>query len=257
VTHINGMGVTPKSGLTSAQALLDSVTAKIQSAGADVAVDQDAIDVLFTYSAKRGNFASDVYNCIKGKVGVEDSVTRSQEQTMLDAVAAKRRIHVSAHSRGTIKTDNAVRTVFKTLAAQYKIDMRADPQVLRDARKRARDIYASGLMDLETAKLIAVEQTAAYAGEQRAKAEMDRFIQLVYGGNAVSYPSSVIPVELFVGSMDFVSLGVGTYTKAGAKWASGNDRSVLHKQGGGHGYTENYAKPVGEAIGADILKEQE
>ena len=112
-------------------------------------------------------------------------------------------------------------------------------------------------MDMETAKLIAVEQTAAYVGEQRAKAEMDRYIQLVYGGNAVSYPSSVIPVELFVGSTDFVSLGVGTYTKAGAKWASGNDRSVLHKQSGGHGYTENYAKPVGEAIGADILKEQE
>ena len=256
VTHINGMGVTPKSGMTSAKALLTAVEAQIRKAGGEVAVEKEAIDVLFTYSAKRGNVASDIYNCIKGKLGVEDSVTRSQEQTMLDAVAAKRRIHVSAHSRGTIKTDNAVRTVFTTLAAQYKPAMKQSRQVQSDARRLARNYEATGIMSMQVALPLAIEQAAAYHAEQRAKAEMDAFIQLVYGGNAVSYPSKVIPVELFVGSADFVSLGVGTYTKSGAKWASGNDRTKLHKQGGGHGYTENYAGPVGAAIGADIRRER-
>lgn len=107
-------------------------------------------------------------------------------------------------------------------------------------------------MGPEIAEMIALDQCAEIEAEHQAKKAMDDFIQLVYGGNAVSYPSSVLQVELFVGSRDFVSLGVGTYTKSGAKWASGNKSSVLHKQKGGHGYTENYAKPVGAAIGVDL-----
>lgn len=173
---------------------------------------------------------------------------------MLDAVNAKRRIFVSAHSRGTIKTDNAVRTTFKTLVAQYTPAMTLLGTVKADARERAKLLEETGLMNARTARAIALQQSAAIEAERQVKKDMDQYIKLVYGGNAVSYPSSVIPVEMFVGSKDFVSLGVGTYTKAGAKWASGNKDSVLHKQGGGHGYTENYAGPVGGAIGEDIIK---
>jgi len=255
VTHINGMAVTPESGMTSANTLLDSVQGKIAAAGNDVAVDQDAIDVLFTYSAKRG-LVGDLWDCLKGKARVKDDVTQSQERLMLDAVAAKRRIHVSAHSRGTIKTDNAVRTIFKTLTGQYKQELIAkqDKALQREARARAKELESTGLIDSGMAADMALEQVVEQKAKQRARTDMDKYIQLVYGGNAVSYPSSVIPVTLFVGSTDPVSFGVGTYTKSGAKWASGNKRSVLHKQAGGHGYTPNYAKPVGGKIGEDILQ---
>lgn len=253
ITHINGMGVTPQSGMTSAEALLDSVQGKIAQQD-EVAVDQSALDVLFTYSAKRSNIFGDLWDCIKGKTRVEDEPTRSQEKLMLDAIAAKERLHVSAHSRGTIKTDNAVRTVFSILTKQYKPGMRNKGAVKADAKLRAKALEGTGLMDRTIAYEIGLDQAMEIAAQEKAKTDMDQYIQLVYGGNAVSYPSSVIPVELFVGSGDFVSLGVGTYTKAGAKWASGNKRSLLHKQKGGHGYTPNYAKPVGEAIAKDILE---
>jgi len=254
VTHVNGMGVMPESGMKSAEALLASVQSTIAKAGDDVAVDPDVIDVLYTYSAKRSSFVSDVFNCLKGKLQVEDSVTGTQEQTMLDAVAARRRIHVSAHSRGTIKTDNAVRNAFTTLAAEYTARLRSDQGVRRAARKLQQDLIDTGLMDSKMALAFAIESVARARAEDEVKADMNRYIQLVYGGNAVSYPSSVLPVELFVGSMDFVSLGVGTYTNWGAGWASGNKGTKLHKQSGGHGYTQNYAKPVGEAIGKDLEK---
>lgn len=255
VTHINGMGVTPQSGLTSAEALLDSVQAKIKQAGNDVAIDQSAIDVLFTYSAKRSNFLGDIWNCIKGKARVEDDVTRSQEQTMLDAIAAKRRLHVSAHSRGTIKTDNAVRTVFKILVDRYVPGLRDKSSVKKEARQRAKELEETGLFDAGMAYDLALEQCARSGAEDEAKRVMDKYIQLVYGGNAVQYPSSVLPVEMFVGKGDFVSMFVGTYTDWGAKLASGNDRSQLHKQSGGHSYTTNYAAPVGGAIGSDMIRE--
>jgi hypothetical protein len=254
VTHVNGMGVAPESGVKSAEALLDSVQSAIKKGGGDVAVDQSAIDVLLTYSAKRKNIFVDIWECIKGKVRVEDDVTRSQEQLMLDAIRAKKRLHVSAHSRGTIKTDNAVRTVFKMLVAQYKPGQMNKSSVKKDARARAKQLEDTGLMDADIAMQIALDQSAEIAAENVAKQDMDRYIQLVYGGNAVSYPSSALRIEMFVGSKNFVSLGVGTYTKSGAKWASGNQDSVLHKQGGGHSYGSNYAAPVGGAIGADMIR---
>jgi hypothetical protein len=177
---------------------------------------------------------------------------------MLDAVAAKRRIHVSAHSRGTIKTDNAVRTVFKTLAGQYTQELLANPDkaLQREARARAKDLESTGLFDSGMAADLALQQVAEQKAKERAKKAMDTYIQLVYAGNAVSYPSSVIPVTMLVGSKDPISFGVGTYTKSGAKWASGNKRSSLTKvPGATHGYTRNYARPVGGKIGQDLLPE--
>jgi len=257
VTHVNGMMVTPESGMTSANTLLDSVQGKIAAAGNDVAVDQDAIDVLYTYSAKQG-LVADLWDCLKGKLRVRDDVTRSQEQLMLDAVAAKRRIHVSAHSRGTIKTDNAVRTVFKTLTAQYTQELLAKPDkaLQKEAQAFAKELEATGLFDSGMAADFSLQQAAEQKAKERAKKDMDRYIQLVYAGNAVSYPSSVIPVTMLVGSKDPISFGVGTYTKSGAKWASGNKRSNLTKvPGATHGYTQNYAKPVGGKIGLDVLQD--
>ena len=141
VTHVNGMAVAPESGMTSANTLLDSIQGKIASAGNDVAIDPDAIDVLYTYSTIRSNTFGDLWDCLKGKVRVKDDVTKTQEQLMLDAVTAKRRIHVSAHSRGTIKTDNAVRSVFKVLAGQYTQELIAkkDRALQREAQAARRN----------------------------------------------------------------------------------------------------------------------
>lgn len=140
VTHVNGMQVALESGMKSAEALLESVRATVADAGGEAAIDPSTLDVLFTYSAKRSNIGADIWNCLKGKVQVEDAVTESQETTMLDAVTARRRIHVSAHSRGTIKTDNAVRTVFKTLVTTYKPAQTKNAKVIKDARRRAREL---------------------------------------------------------------------------------------------------------------------
>lgn len=54
VTHINGMAVAPKSGLLSAAALQETVNTAL-GGKEDVAFGQDAVDMLYTYSAQRGN----------------------------------------------------------------------------------------------------------------------------------------------------------------------------------------------------------
>jgi hypothetical protein len=260
VTHLNGMNVRPQSGIESALALQESINQtldeKMQEGG--VALKQDAVDVLYTYSAQRGEgmsgFVGDVFDCIKGKVGIDDQVTLSQTDLMLDAVARQKRTTVSAHSRGTIKTDNAVRNVHKLLVERYSGPARKNAEVIRKAKENARWLVQSSLaeFDYKTAYSMALEGQAQQYADKQAREEMDLYIQLVYAGNAVSYPSSVLKVEMFVGSSDMVSMGVGTYTKLGAKVASGNSKTKLHKQSGGHGFTENYANPVGKTIAEDI-----
>jgi hypothetical protein len=260
VTHLNGMNVKPQSGIDSALALQESINQtldeKMQENG--VALNQDAVDVLYTYSAQRGEglsgFAGDVFDCLKGKVGMDDTVTLSQTDLMLEAVNRKKRTTVSAHSRGTIKTDNAVRNAHKQLVELYAVAARKEPEVIKKARELAHYIANNGMgFDFQTALSLAIEGQAQQFADKLARENMDKYIQLVYAGNAVSYPSSVLPVEMFVGSSDVVSLGVGTYTKAGAKIASGNSKTKLNKQSGGHSFTGNYARPVGQTIGIDIM----
>lgn len=261
VTHLNGMNTKPQSGLESALALQESVNINLDQNMKEegVALRQDAIEVLYTYSAQRGDgmsgFAADVFDCIKGKVGVNDTVTTSQTDLMVTAVNTKKRITISAHSRGTIKTDNAVRDAYAQLIEQYMPAGRKDPEVIKDAAEYARNLVESGMgFDQETAYSLGLEAAARQYADKLARKNMDAFIQLVYAGNAVSYPSSALPVEMFVGSSDLISMGVGTYTELGAKLASGNSKTKLHKQSGGHGFSDNYASPVGATIAKDIQK---
>ena len=136
---------------------------------------------------------------------------------MTSAVDSKRRVTVSAHSRGTIKTDNAVRLTYKRLLAK---------RIKQGAKKKT--------------------------AETEVKASMDRYIQLIYAGNAVSYPSSVLKIKMFSGGGDLVSLGVGTWSVSGAKWASGNQNSSMTRTSGGHGFDVNYAAAVGLEAAHDI-----
>jgi hypothetical protein len=61
VSHINGMMVTPESGIGSAKKLKDAIDANLGPEG--VALE---VDVLYTYSANRG-FLKDLLECIQGR----------------------------------------------------------------------------------------------------------------------------------------------------------------------------------------------
>ncbi|MBK9125186.1 MAG: hypothetical protein IPM16_18970 [Chloroflexi bacterium] len=238
VTHINGMAVAPQSGLNSAVALLDAVNDAMGSA-TDSAFDQSAIDVLYTYSAQRGGLVSDLWDCIKGKVRVNDRATGKQVEIMLDAITRKKRTTVSAHSRGTIKTDNAVRKVHK----------KTTRDLLPSLRKQHYNALVKKWEGADTGIGIGPKEMAEMElyrmAEQEAKQVMDRYIQLIYAGNAVQYPSSALKPTLFVGGLDFVSMTVGSYTKliSGAKSVG---------KLAGHGFSKNYSKAVGTAIAQDI-----
>jgi hypothetical protein len=241
VTHVNGMNVKPESGIRDAVSLQNSVNETLDS-DEEVALGQDAVDVLYTYSTTLG-FGSDVWDCIKGKLSFSDDVTASQRQIMLDAVHNQQRTTVSAHSRGTIKTDNAVRQTHAALTQEYL------PQVWEEAEQ---------VLTLNRFQRFLVSSVIKDIAETRAKEEMDKYINLVYAGNAVEFPSTVLPVDYIVGSYDAISMLVGTYSEWGTKdwWVSGHDESTMTKVSGGHGYRDNYAATAGELIGQDILRHQ-
>jgi len=207
VTHLNGMDVAPQEGLMSALALQRAINGEVTGEG---------VDVLYTYSATRG-FAVDVMSCVGAKAGKGGNVTELQTEMMMAAVRNKRRITISAHSRGTIKTDNAVRLAYRRL-------------VQEEVKRGELFILA----------------------EMLVKSNMNRYIQLIYAGNAVSYPSNVLKVKMFTAGGDLVSMGVGTYTESGARWASGNPESNLVKTEGGHSFVVNYSQWVGTEIAHDV-----
>jgi hypothetical protein len=240
VTHINGMDVNPKEGLLSASALQESVNKALEGED-DVAMGQDAVDLLYTYSAKRGWMGVDLWDCIKGKVEVEDGATEKQKEIMLDAVRNKHRVTVSAHSRGTIKTDNAVMSVHDILSAEYLSETRAD---YYDAAlvhwKGFADEYGVPAEELAD---MSVKQIAG----KKAKEDMNQYIQLVYAGNAVSWPSSVLKPSMYVGGADLVSMSVGSYTST----LMGTKSVGALK---GHEFISNYVPAVGKEIAEDIKK---
>jgi hypothetical protein len=242
VTHINGMAVAPKSGLQSAMALQESVNQAMGGEGnVDVAMGQDAVDVLYTYSAQRGGLFADVWDCIKGKVGEEDPATEKQVEIMLDAVHRKKRVTVSAHSRGTIKTDNAVMEAHKVLAAERL------PQVRTEMADSIREYWQANDPGIGLTPDILAEMSFTGIADKQAKEDMNLYIHLIYAGNAVQYPSSIVPPTLYAGGMDFVSMFVGSYTKllTGAK-----SPGALK----GHGFVENYVPHVGGEIAKDLKK---
>ncbi len=256
VTHLNGMQVVPQSGIQDAVTLQETINTALDE-GMDkngVALQQSAVDVLYTYSAKRSNFLVDLFDCIKGKVGVEDAVTQSQETIMLDAVRNKQRVTVSAHSRGTIKTDNAVRTVYKVLTKEFLKDAKQDPEVqaaYEKALEKASEMGEDSQLAPDMIADMASEEKAKQVAAKRAEAEMNAYIQLIYAGNAVSFPSKILKTDLYVGKSDMVSFFVGTYTKTGAETLS-NGKATMHKVSGGHGFTANYVKHVGNRIAEDL-----
>jgi hypothetical protein len=195
--------------------------------------------MLYTYSAQRGNPAVDVWDCIKGKLGIDDEATEKQQQIMLDAINEQRRVTVSAHSRGSIKTDNAVRNVFKIVTDGVLPEVRSEKW---DEAVEYWENNDPGIgIDAETLAQVTIVGMA----EERAKEIMNRYIQLIYAGNAVQYPSSALPPRMFVGGMDPVSMFVGSYTKT-----FGGTTSVGKTKG--HSFVSSYVPAVSQAIAQDI-----
>lgn len=245
VTHVNGMNVKPQSGIQDALSLQAGINEQLAKGGDDVALGQDAVDVLYTYSTTL-SFIPDVFDCLVGKMGFDDTVVDMQKQVMLDAVHNKQRVSVSAHSRGTIKTDNAVRESFATLTEEMipVIEQELSGTITMTERNRSR--LQSAIRDIAKA---------------RAKEEMDNYIHLIYAGNAVEFPSSVLPIDFIVGSRDAISILFGTYTETGtqdhALVPGGHDDSTMTKlPGHGHGY-QGYAPTAAEIIGQDIIRERD
>ena len=251
VTHINGMNVAPKAGIMSAVALQDNLNEEIGGEN-DVALEQDAVDVLYTYSAQRGNPLVDVFDCIKGKLQIKDQATRRQEEIMLDAVRRRKRVTVSAHSRGTIKTDNAVRIVHKKLSKEYL------PEITKADFAWVKDYWQNNpIPGLRTKEL--VKDTLKAFADKKAQAQMNEYIQLIYAGNAVLYPSAFLDFKMFVGGQDVVSMFVGTYSELGRKrdvvlGIGGSKDSKVKSvgKGKGHGFAGNYVPAVAGEIAQDL-----
>jgi len=253
VTHINGMSVKPTEGIASAVKLHEELRNSLASTN-DAAVETD---VLFTYSATRG-LVTDLLECMKGKLYIGDDATKMQEQIMLDAVDTQNRTTVSAHSRGTIKTDNAVLNVHKMIRLRPELfDTAYDsPEALAIGEEAYQDvvsevdIFKGALLNPEVARDIAQKEYAQQEAYREASRLMDTYIQLIYAGNAVQLPSTKVKGHLVVAKGDPITIGVGKYFR----WAKPSNMEMTDIPGT-HGFDENYAKTVAETIAKDLRDE--
>jgi hypothetical protein len=256
LTHLNGMNVKPTSGMNGAASLQTEVSQNIENVMQEngVVLDQDAVDVLYTYSASLGA-ARDVLGCIKGKVRVNDKVTDSQKNIMMDAVLSKHRVIVSAHSRGTIKTDNAVELAYKELCEKYK--KRFETKRRKEVEDSCIEKYNS-LPEKEQARMTENDAIIRFSPKvtkalvhSEVLRDMDSYIKLIYAGNAVSLPSSKLKVTMFVTKFDHISFLFGTYSNKGAKMRKSQKNSV--SGGAGAHSFGNYTKQVGKEAATDRL----
>jgi hypothetical protein len=249
VTHINGMMVKPNSGIGSAIRLQQ----ELEKAGGNALLSTEVPSVLYTYSAHRG-FVTDLAECIWGKLYQDDDATDRQTQIMLDAVANQHRTTVSAHSRGTIKTDNAVRNAHARISAGFLPAALADPAVAQLAKDAAELAAQHNELGLSPAMLEPVYQRlfAREQADRLATAELDKYIQLIYAGNAVQFPSASVNLNLVVAGSDPVTIGVGKYFG----FAKGS-KTKMTDVAGGHGFNANYAATVAQLIIDDLQAQQQ
>jgi hypothetical protein len=173
---------------------------------------------------------------------------------MLDAVANQHRTTVSAHSRGTIKTDNAVRNAHARISADFLPAALADPAVAQLAKDAAELAAQHNELGLSPAMLEPVYQRlfAREQADRLATAELDKYIQLIYAGNAVQFPSASVNLNLVVAGSDPVTIGVGKYFG----FAKGS-KTKMTDVAGGHGFNANYAATVAQLIIDDLQAQQQ
>jgi hypothetical protein len=272
VTHINGMQVKPKDGINSARGLQKLLEAN----------GMKNPDVLYTYSSTQG-LLTDLAECIAGKLSLGDPETESQETLMWDAIKNQHRTTISAHSRGTIKTDNAVRNVHKRLSKEY-FSSAANSEEAKQAEAAAINEYLESSVYGEPGCLspsyigkIAHEAKAQEIADRLASEEMNKYIHLIYAGNAVEFPSTVLKGDLYVApgnwyslwNMDYISFLVGSNFEFAQK-LKGTQNMTLHRlkpeevgrnekgesEVGGHNFDKHYAGAVAKNIAEDMKKQE-
>ncbi|PSB59540.1 hypothetical protein DSM107010_35140 [Chroococcidiopsis cubana SAG 39.79] len=234
VTHINGMNVQPAEAVKSGRNLHKEIAKELGN----------HLDILYTYSSTKG-FIGDVQECTEGKFGISDLATERQVQIMLDAVHNCRRVTVSAHSRGTIKTDNAVREVHSQLSNEYLESLK---KIENTSEKQ----------NIDTNELNAEHKKLS---DKKASEDMNKYIQLIYAGNAVLFPSEVLKGDSYVvstdNSLNIANADLVSYL-TGKHYLSTSSMN-LHKlepnsKGNNHTFDQYYAEVVAKEIARDMQR---
>lgn len=196
LTHLNGMLVDPAQGIEAARVLSRDVS-DFPGCG-----DGHGCGcVLFTYSETLG-WAGDLAESVAAKAGRRDTVTAIQEADMRRAIeepdSSPHPLIISAHSRGSIHTDNAWKNVRDEVAQKYYSDDPAkyddDPEAVRaqkDAvaeRQLLNEIDPKSALSPERAGTIAREQKARELAKNDANKTMNENTHVITSGNAVYFP---------------------------------------------------------------------
>jgi hypothetical protein len=148
-----------------------------------------------------------------------------------------------------------VRNVHARLKAEYMPTYLASSEVAREARALAEEMRDElsevGLSPAVYAQVLR-RALAAKRADKRASEEMDKYIQLIYAGNAVQFPSSKLKGQLVVGTKDPISMLFGKYFDFATP-----DNMTMNKVPGGHGFGSVYAGKVGELIASDLKQREE
>lgn len=114
------------------------------------------------------------------------------------------------------------------------------------------DDYESMGISPAILRQIVTREKARQLANSEATRQLDAFVQLIFAGNAVQFPSSLMAGHIVVAGGDPVTIAVGKYFR---KATPGNYE--MHDVGGGHGFNENYVETVGKLAAADLLARED
>jgi len=268
LTHLNGIDVTPAQGIQSARVLSGAVR--------DGCPQEDGCGcVLYTYSETQGS-AKDFSDCLGAKMGLDDRVTKIQERDMRQAIESsdptRRPLVISAHSRGSIHTDNAWKNVRDDLADKYykqnpdKYDNSPEAiQAEKDAiaaQQAANATNPDAAVSPAMAGRVARRQKAKDMAERDANKTMNENVHVVTSGNAIRFPDPGQDVtNIYVAddkgkAKDSVTSLTGNTTHGQPVYVDDGTKSQAEKvaredpigdkydDGNYHRFTQWYAKPV-------------
>ena len=243
VSHVNGIDNTPSEGLSGAMALQQEIHKQCPGKASGDACDECDC-VLYTYSEELG-FVSDLAQCVAGKFGWEGKVGEKQAQMMRDAIANGDHITMSAHSRGSILTEDSWNQVF----SEQRSEFMNSPEAVA-AGQEAYDMTLAETMDPISALMVSRIAQQQVAGEQAAEV-VNKHVTVVSSGNAVSFYNpheegirvvstwhgvSVDKINVFTGSTHFGQMKTVRKEIPRGSW--------LAPLGMNHNFNEYYAATV-------------
>ncbi len=179
ISNLNGQLTSPDGMIRDASAVADRLVRRCPRHPRQACV-------LATYSATRGPVGDTVQSMFAKWNIAGDRVQQRQEAQMEDAIRSGRRITISAHSRGTIHTENAWRAVHDRTADRLLLQNGAtyarDPSVA--AAERAAHVGDRTGLGPELAARRAMRRLA----EADAAEILNRHVSMIGSGNAVWFP---------------------------------------------------------------------